>query len=214
MRVALTFDAEHPDRPNHGAGTPAVLEALERLDLRATFFLQGRWVEAEPGLARRVRDAGHLIGNHSHYHARMPLFSPNGFENDVRSAEAVIVETLDVDPRPWLRFPFGVGADDAALIERLAGLGYRHIGWHVEVYEWQPGRTPDEVVRGVVDGVTAHGDGAIVLLHPWPDPVAPALPEIVPALHHAGFTFVRLDQLDLDPGLAPVADPQPAMIAG
>jgi peptidoglycan/xylan/chitin deacetylase (PgdA/CDA1 family) len=214
MRVALTFDAEHPDRPNHGAGTPAVLEALERLGLRTTFFLQGRWVEAEPGLARRVRDAGHLIGNHSHYHARMPLFSPSGFENDVRTAEAVIIETLGVDPRPWLRFPFGVGADDARLVERLAGLGYRHVGWHVEVYEWQPGRTPEEVVRGVVDGATAHGDGAIVLLHPWPDPVAPALPEIVPALHDAGFTFVGLDELDLDPGLGPVAEPQPAMIAG
>jgi peptidoglycan-N-acetylglucosamine deacetylase len=213
MRVALTFDAEHPDRPNGGAGTAAVLDALERLELRTTFFLQGRWVEAEPGLAHRAADAGHLIGNHSHYHARMPLFAPGGFESDVRTAEAVIVETLGIDPRPWLRFPFGVGGDDAALIERLAGLGYRHIGWHVEVYEWQPGRTVDEVVRGVVDGVTAHGDGAIVLLHPWPDPVAPALPEIVLALRERGFTFARLDELDLDPGLAPVANPQPAMIA-
>ena len=55
MRVALTFDAEHPDRPNCAPGVPeALVELLGDRGVRATFFLQGRWVEAYPETARRI----------------------------------------------------------------------------------------------------------------------------------------------------------------
>ena len=212
-RVALTFDAEHPDRPHHGDHTAWVLDELGRLDVRATFFLQGRWVEAFGDVARRIAVDGHLIGNHSFYHARMPLLSPDGFEEDVREAQRAIIEGTGVDPRPWLRFPFGAGADTSALVDRLAPAGYRHVGWDVEVYEWEPGRTAGEVAAAAVDGVTARGDGAIVLLHTWPDPVAPALAEIVARLRGAGMRFVRIDELGLDAGLGSVASPRPAVAA-
>jgi peptidoglycan/xylan/chitin deacetylase (PgdA/CDA1 family) len=209
LRVALTFDAEHPDRPHHGDNAGWVLDELSRLDVRATCFIQGRWAEAHGDHARRIAADGHLVGNHSFYHARMPLLSPAGFEEDVREAERAIIEATGVDPRPWLRFPFGAGADVGEVVDRLPALGYRHIGWDVEVYEWEPARSAREVAAAAVDGVTDRGDGAIVLLHTWPDPVAPALGEIVERLRAAGATFVRVDELDLPDGLEPVADPRP-----
>jgi peptidoglycan/xylan/chitin deacetylase (PgdA/CDA1 family) len=180
----------------------------------ATFFLQGRWVEAEPVLARRVRDAGHLIGSHSHYHARMGLLSAAGFRTDVAAAEAVIGRQLGVDPRPWFRFPFGSAATDAHRIALLAELGYRHVGWHVEPKEWQTRATVARVAGEIVDGVREHGDGAIVLLHTWPRPVPSALSSAIPALSAAGVRFVRLDELDLPAGLEPIADPRPSALAG
>ena len=211
FRVALTFDAEHPDRPHHGEHATWVLDELRRLDVRATIFLQGRWVEAFPDLARRVADEGHLVGNHSFYHARMPLLSGDGFEEDIREAERAIREATGVDPRPWLRFPFGAGADAAEIVDRLPSFGYRHVGWDVEVYEWEPGRTVRELVVAALDGVHAHGDGAIVLLHTWPDPVAPALAGIVGNLRSEGATFVGVDELDLGEELSSVAQPRPAV---
>jgi peptidoglycan/xylan/chitin deacetylase (PgdA/CDA1 family) len=213
FRVALTLDAEHPDRPHHQHHAAWVLDELRRLDVRATVFLQGRWVEAYPDLARRVADEGHLVGNHSFYHARMPLLSGDGFAEDVREAQRVIVETTGVDPRPWLRFPFGAGADRADLVARLADLGYRHVGWDVEVYEWEPGRSAREVATAAIDGATARGDGAIVLLHTWPDPVAPALEQIVGRLRADGARFVGVDELELAAGLEPVATPRPAAVS-
>ena len=116
-------------------------------------FLQGRWVEAFGELARRVGTDGHLIGNHSFYHARMPLLSDDGFEEDIREAQRAIIDATGVDPRPWLRFPFGAGADTAGLVDRLSRLGYRHVGWDVEVYEWEPGRSAREVVDAAFNGV-------------------------------------------------------------
>ena len=212
-RVALTFDAEHPDRPHHGDHTTWVLDELRRLDVRATFFLQGRWVEAFGDTARDVGTDGHLIGNHSFYHARMPLLSGDGFEEDIREAQRAIIDATGVDPRPWLRFPFGTGADTASLVDRLPALGYRHVGWDVELFEWEPGRSAHEVVAAALDGVNARGDGAIVLLHTWPDPVAPALAEIVRRLRGAGSQFVRVDELGLDEELTSIASPRPAVPA-
>jgi peptidoglycan/xylan/chitin deacetylase (PgdA/CDA1 family) len=202
--VALTFDAEHPDRPHHGDTQTATIGALARDRVRATFFIQGRWAEAYPDLARRVASDGHLVGSHSFYHARMPLLRPGAFDVDVRSAERAITAAIGRTPRPWFRMPFGAGADQPRLIQRLQTLGYRHVGWHVTAREWQRRRSTHGAVEAVVDGVATHGDGAIVLLHTWPDPVANGLPEIVARLRTLGAEFVPVDELDLKPGLAPV----------
>lgn len=210
FRVALTFDAEHPDRPNDGAGARLILDALAQADAPATFFLQGRWAEANPDLCRRMVRDGHLVGSHSHYHVRMPLLTDAGLATDVRAAESVIRRIARVDPRPWFRLPFSSGATHARLIARLADLGYRHVGWHVEVKEWRARETARSVADRIVSRAAVHGDGAIVLLHTWPDPVSRALPSVLERLAADGAQMVRLDQLDLSADLSPIGEPQPA----
>jgi peptidoglycan/xylan/chitin deacetylase (PgdA/CDA1 family) len=196
LRVALTFDAEHPDRAHEAGATAAVVSILAERRVRASFFLQGRWVEAERDLARRIADDGHLVGNHSFYHARMPLLSDAGFRTDVRAAESIIRRRLGVDPRPWFRLPFGSGAAADRQHELLGGLGYRHVHWDFEVKEWRRRATAPQVRDGVIAGVLAHGDGAVVLLHPWPRVVPRALPDIIDALAERGATFVDLRALE------------------
>lgn len=193
FRVALTFDAEHPDRPTDHGIAESILATLEQAGVTASFFVQGRWALAYPETARRIGAAGHLVGNHSHYHARMPLFSGPGFMADVREAEAAIQDVLGVDPRPWFRCPFGDGHDDPAILTALTGLGYRVIGWNVLPYDWE--RPADAVETDVVDGATSVGDGAVVLLHTWPAATGAALPAIIARLAAGGAEFVRLDQL-------------------
>jgi peptidoglycan/xylan/chitin deacetylase (PgdA/CDA1 family) len=162
--------------------------------VRATFFVQGRWVEAYPETARSYRDAGHLIGNHSFYHARMQYLTDDGLRTDIGDAHRVIDGTLGLDPRPWFRLPFGAGATDGRVLAALADLGYRHVGWDVSPEEWEIGRTAGEVASRLVEGVGARGDGAIVLLHTWPTPVR-GLADIIERLRDIGAEFVRVDEL-------------------
>ena len=201
FRVAMTFDAEHPDRPAADGNVDRLLDELARLDVRASFFIQGRWAEAYSATARRIVAAGHLVGSHSHYHVRMPLLTADGLATDVRDAEEAIREHAGIDPRPWFRCPFGTGADDPVLVGRLAALGYREVGWHVSPEDWNPANSPVDVVRTVVDGVLEHGDGAVVLHHTWPDQTLAAIPEIVARLRDSGATLVGLDELSDLPGL-------------
>jgi len=202
FRVALTIDAEHPDRPTDATAEPRLLASLERLGVRATFFLQGRWVEAYPDRARRVAAGGHLIGNHGHYHIRMPLLSPYGLATDIVDGERVIKATTGVDPRPWFRCAFGAGAADHRVQAAVREAGYRHVPWHVEAEDWEPAIDGEAVAKAVVGGVLARraagkGDGSIVLLHSWSGGTADGMEAIVTRLRDAGAALVRLDELDL-----------------
>ena len=195
FRVALTFDAEHPDRPADDSNAPRLLDALAEAEVRATFFVQGRWAEAYPAIARRIGQDGHLVGSHSFYHARMPLLSAAGLATDLRDAEKAILEHVGVDPRPWFRCPFGAGGDDPEVIAGIEALGYHEVGWDVSAEDWEPTNSTDIVAMKVIDGVTAHGDGAVVLQHTWPNQTLGAVPLIVAALRERGASFVAVDEL-------------------
>jgi peptidoglycan/xylan/chitin deacetylase (PgdA/CDA1 family) len=194
--VALTFDAEHPDRSWCPPGAAErILDVLAGAGIPATFFVQGRWAEAYPATARRIADEGHLVGNHSHHHARSPLFSDRGLREDVDAARDAIVRTTGRDPRPWFRCPFGDGADDPRVLAVIAAAGYRHVGWHVEVEDWEPARTPEAIAADAVAGIRQHGDGAVLLLHTWPGGTVEALPLMLKDLHE-GIRFVSVDALE------------------
>jgi peptidoglycan/xylan/chitin deacetylase (PgdA/CDA1 family) len=195
VRVALTFDAEHPDRRHRPGGTELVLETLASTGTRASFFVQGRWAEAFPTLARSIADGGHLIGNHSHYHVRMPLLSAKGIASDVRAAERAIVRATGQDPRPWFRCPFGAGADDPGVLGALARLGYRDTGWDVDGLDWRSAATGRAGARTAADAALARGDGAVILLHPWTTATGRALSALIEDVRARGGEFVRLDAL-------------------
>jgi peptidoglycan/xylan/chitin deacetylase (PgdA/CDA1 family) len=196
-RVALTFDAEHPDRPNAPPdAAERILAALEGAGVRATFFLQSRWAMANPDLARRIAMGRHLVGNHSTYHARLTLLSDAGVRADVSGAGATIADVTGTDPRPWFRCPFGDGHDDPRVLESLSSLGYRNVHWHVESQDWEPWRSGREIARDVAVGAAAHGDGAVVLLHTWPGGTADAVPRLLADLTSAGVSFVTVDELE------------------
>ncbi|MDQ3870689.1 MAG: polysaccharide deacetylase family protein [Chloroflexota bacterium] len=198
FRVALTFDAEYADRPTRPGVQERIIETLAQAAVDASFFVQGRWAEANPETARLIVAGGHLVGNHSHYHARMTLFSERGFQADVRFAERAIKRVMGVDPRPWFRYPFGAGADSRRLLNRLGAASYRSAGWHVDTKDWHVRATGRAVERTAVEGAVGWGDGAIVLFHTWPVATLQALPAVLVRLRDAGAVFVRLDALRAD----------------
>ena len=195
LRVALTFDTEHPDRPALPGTTEALIARLAAHEIRGTFFIQGRWAETYPGTVASIVAGGHLIGSHSHYHARMPLLTDAGLAEDLADAAVAIEANGGVDPRPWFRCPFGVGVDDPRVQAGVAAAGYQHVGWHVSADDWEPAKGAEVIAREIVDGVLAHGDEAVVLLHSWPTATLEALESIVTRLSDAGARFVRVDEL-------------------
>ena len=195
-RVALTFDAEHPDRELCPPGNAQrILDTLAASGTVATFFVQGRWARSQPVLARRIADEGHLVGHHSQFHARMPLLSDDGIRADVVEGEQDIVETTGRDPRPWFRCPFGAGMDDDRVLEVLAELGYRHVGWDVDPEDWNEEHVADDVERLVLEGLSEREGNVIVLMHGWPTATAEALPMILRGLADEGVELVTVDEL-------------------
>lgn len=199
LRVALTFDAEHPSRPHCPPGNAErILAHLSEAGVRGTFFVQGRWASAYPAIARRIAGDGHLVGNHSHHHARFSLLSDDGVRVDILRAHETIRDLVGRDPRPWFRLPFGDGAGDARLASVLASIGYRHVGWNVDARDWEPERSAEDVERSVVEKILGSRGDAIVLLHTWPASTSRALPRVVSRLEAAGARLVGVDEVAED----------------
>lgn len=197
FRVALTFDAEHPDRswcPPDNA--ERILDILASERVRTTMFMQGRWAKSQPATARRIADDGHLVGNHSHYHARMTLMTDAGIEADLADAAAAIEAAAGLNPRPWFRFPFGDGREDTRVVAAVAALGYRNVHWHIELDDWEAWRTGEAIVADALTEIRDRGDGAVVLLHTWPGGTSEALRPMIAGLRDLGASFVTVDELE------------------
>lgn len=196
--VALTFD----DGPDPVA-TPAVLEQLDRLGWRATFFCLGTMVEAAPALAAEVAAAGHEVGVHGYRHAGAIRRSPAALTEDVRRARDLITEATGTTPF-WYRPPYGEVSAGTLVAARATSL--RLVLWSAWGRDWRPDATPAAVVASLERGVLA---GGTVLLHDsdctsapsaWRATVA-ALPLLAERVAELGLTVGPLGEH----GLVPVA---------
>ena len=191
QRVYLTFD----DGPNPGP-TEAVLDVLRREAVPAAFFMVGRHVESFPDTARAVRDAGHLIGNHTYTHAKLHRRGPGRIQAELTAAHEVIGRVLGTAPTAF-RAPHGYRNPFVA--PTIRRLGYRVFGWTYGV--WDTDRPGAEVIRRRM--ARKLRGGAILLLHdgdgnqPGGDrwQTAEALPGIIADVRAAGLEFHSLGEL-------------------
>jgi peptidoglycan-N-acetylglucosamine deacetylase len=152
--IALTFD----DGPNP-VSTPLVLDELERLDVRATFFLLGNEMAAHPSTARSIVARGHEVAVHGWAHLPHLLRTPSGVHNDVARAFRAILATTGVRPRFW-RPPNGIVTGSGLVIARRLGL--QPVLWTADGQDWRADATPASVVARVDRQLDA---GGTVLLH-------------------------------------------------
>jgi polysaccharide deacetylase family protein (PEP-CTERM system associated) len=73
-----------PARVEHT--TRVLLDLLDALQVRATFFVVG-WVgDRYPRLIEEVLAAGHEVGSHGHHHTRAYDLGPDAFRHDLRAS--------------------------------------------------------------------------------------------------------------------------------
>ena len=150
--LAFTFD-DGPDP----SWTPAILDALERSQARATFFFCGAAVEHYPDMARRAAER-HEIGTHLYSHDRRNSLSIASFDEEVRRCLEIHERVLRRRPAA-LRFPFGAaGKVRRADVQK----------WGLTAYHWTFSSLDSSAVGA--GEVIAHvaprlHPGAIVLLH-------------------------------------------------
>jgi peptidoglycan/xylan/chitin deacetylase (PgdA/CDA1 family) len=152
--VALTFD-DGPDP----ASTPAFLDELDRLGVRATFFLLGSQVRRAGGLTAELACRGHELAVHGYRHVNH-LGRPWWWAvDDVRRARDLIEGAGGVEVR-WFRPPYGALASSSLVAARQAGL--RTVLWTTWGRDWRPGIDAGEVVAVVRSNMYP---SATVLLH-------------------------------------------------
>ncbi|HVC46339.1 MAG TPA: polysaccharide deacetylase family protein [Terracidiphilus sp.] len=127
-QLALTFD----DGPNP-AHTPRLLDILAEHDVRATFFLVGRYAQAAPALVRRIAQAGHLIGNHSWSHPNLAFISAARVQDELRRTSETLAE-LTGQPIRYFRPPFG--GRRPFVLRTARSLGMIPVLWNAITTDW------------------------------------------------------------------------------
>jgi peptidoglycan-N-acetylglucosamine deacetylase len=148
----LTFD-DGPDP----VWTPRVLDALERADANASFFVTASRAKAEPALVREIAARGHTIELHCLRHVRQTCLGRGEAQADTRAALELLGE-LGQRPSRW-RPPFGACAAWTADVAAEAGLTLT--GWSADPADWR-GDPADRMLAGVRSWLR---DGAVVVMH-------------------------------------------------
>jgi peptidoglycan/xylan/chitin deacetylase (PgdA/CDA1 family) len=152
--VALTFD-DGPDPTS----TPAILDTLDVLGWKATFFCLGVQARRSPGLVAEIVARGHEPAVHGDTHASHLLRAGPSTIADLRRARDTIEDAAGVPVR-WFRPPYGAVAASTLMATRTVGMTM--VLWSTLGVDWKASSTGHSVAANVE---RTFRPGATVLLH-------------------------------------------------
>lgn len=188
-QVAITLDA--------GAGSdpfPKMLTALDRANVRITFFLTGKWAQANPTYVQQIVAKGHEIANHSWNHPDFANLSEQRIREEIESTDEFLKKFSGLATKPLWRFPYG--SRNGRVSEIVNNLGYRSIMWTIDSLDsvGQP-KSAQFLIDRITRQSDAQLDGQIVLMHIGNPTTADALPFILQNLRDRGFAVVTVTEL-------------------
>lgn len=124
-RLSQTFD----DGP-----TSATDHLLDNLRQPTTFFTLGRQVVKNPGIFKRARDDGHLLGTHTWSHAYLPSLSNEEIAAQIQWSMFAMNVTGGIVPR-FFRPPYG-GVDNRVR-EIARRFGLITVLWDRDPQDWR-----------------------------------------------------------------------------
>lgn len=187
-KISLTFD----DGPNP-FWTLKVLDTLDKFNIKANFFILGKWAERYPNIIKETFARGHLIGNHTYSH-------PKEGCGDFEKAEEIIFNVLGEHTK-FIRPPYN-NIDLCNCYNPAINGKVKIINNEVVPQDWQ--KKFDEIITSIEKKTQ---NGSIILLHDGshqeqelenrPSEMFKALPDILKKLK-TKFDIVRLDELNFD----------------
>jgi peptidoglycan/xylan/chitin deacetylase (PgdA/CDA1 family) len=181
--VALTFD----DGP--GPYTDRLLQVLKDADAKATFFLIGNKVAANPAGAKRIADAGMEFGNHTWEHPNMTTIPAEDIAGQFSRANDAITAATGRTPSLWR--PAG-GLSDPMVRQTAGRFGLAEILWDVIPFDWI-NDSNTAATRYML--MTYIKPGSVVLFHDTYSSTVDLVYQFIPVLKANGYRLVTVSEL-------------------
>ena len=179
--VALTFD-DGPDVQVDGV----LMDELEKVNGRSTFFVVGQRVEKFPEDIKNTVERGHEIGNHSYDHdIHLSSKGQDYIRNEFDKTDDAVEKAAGVRPA-LVRLPGGnISNDVKAVVKKPL------IFWSIDTEDWRS-RDAEKTQNSILSQVK---DGDIVLMHALYLSTAQACKTVIPELHARGYQLVTVSEL-------------------
>ncbi len=182
-KIALTFD----DGP-HPYYTEQLLKGLKERNVKVTFFVTGKNVEAYPEIVKNIHEDGHLIGNHTYNHTQLTRKNGEKFKQEIIQTNEVIKKVTGEDTI-YIRPPYGCWNK-----EFEKELNMFPVLWTVDPLDWCS-QDVSCIVRNVCTKVE---ENDIILMHDQYKTTVTAVFKIIDTLTEEGYEFVTVDELLFD----------------
>ncbi len=184
----LTFDEGYEN-----GFTESILDTLKAQNVHAAFFVTESYIRHNPELTKRMKDEGHIVGNHSVNHFSMPTLSYEDAVYEIQGTADAMEEHTGYKIDLFFRPPEGTFSEQSLYITRQQG--YKTIFWSMAYQDWnrdnQPGK--EAAYKHVTDN--AH-PGAVILLHAVSESNTEALNDILTDLKADGYRFGSLYEIE------------------
>lgn len=178
--VALTFD----DGP-YAPSTCRILDALEKVQGKATFFVVGDRVKGREDTLLKIRNSGCEIGNHTYNHVCIRGLSDAQLQQQLQKGDAAIRAVTGENPT-LVRPPGGAYSKNLRKLEKRP-----IVLWSIDTMDWSH-QNPQKTIQKVLKNVK---DGDIILMHDLFVPTAEAAEVLIPELHKRGYQLVTVSEL-------------------
>ncbi len=178
--VALTFD----DGPSRY--TNAILDILEKYNVKATFFVIGNKANIYPKTLNRIIDMNSEIGNHSYNHKWLSRLNDTEFLNEINKTNEIIKNITNKDLK-LLRPTYGAITRKQRKLTNL-----EIVFWDVDTLDWKIKKV-STIVNRVLTKVS---DKDIILMHDTYERTVAALDIIIPKLLEQNYQFVTVSELN------------------
>lgn len=182
-KIAITFD----DGPS-AKYTEKLLDELKKRNVKATFFVVGENAANNKELILRMKNEGHLIGNHTYSHINLGTVSNCRAMEEIQKTNEIIREITGEDTE-YIRPPFGVYKNRYVERENMIV-----VLWDIDPKDW----TIYDADRVAKDVISHAKEGKIILMHDIFETSVEAAIKIIDDLTSEGYEFVTVDEIIMD----------------
>jgi cellulose synthase/poly-beta-1,6-N-acetylglucosamine synthase-like glycosyltransferase/spore germination protein YaaH/peptidoglycan/xylan/chitin deacetylase (PgdA/CDA1 family) len=201
-KIALTFD-DGPDPQ----WTPKILDVLKEKKATATFFLIGIQTDKFSGIAKRIYNEGHTIGNHTFTHPDVSNISTAYMKVELNLTERLFASLVGVRTT-LMRPPYAIDeepdtADQVRPLEVPQDMGYITVGNRIDPNDWSDNPSAEKITAYVLSHLPPCRQenlrcGNIVLMHDGGGNRAEtvrALPMIIDGIRAKGYEIAPVYEL-------------------
>lgn len=183
--IYLTFDCGY----DNGL-TGKILDTLKKKKVKAIFFITKSYLEEKPGMVKRMKREGHLVGSHTMTHPYLSKCSVKKIRSELKGLAKLMKQKTGYRIDKYLRPPYGNYSIRSLLVTK--NLGYKTVFWSLAWYDWDPNDQPsvDTVVNKFKQ---RYHKGMIPLMHIVSKADTEALPKIIDYMRSLKYKFKTFD---------------------